>query len=69
MVLLDCDQFQRKALPLGHNLNLTLLTVHLKILTTPYNPYYLVGVFCTKVVPHRLILLSIFVQNIKQFTL
>jgi len=33
------------ALPLGHYLNLTLLTVLLKILITPYNPYYLVGVF------------------------
>ena len=30
---------------LGHNQNLTLLTVTLKILTTPYNSYYLVGFF------------------------
>jgi|GEM_PF-2465967 len=29
----------------GHYLNLTLLTALLKILITPYNPYYLVGVF------------------------
>ena len=35
------------ALPLGHYLNLTLLTVLLKILITPNSscPYYLVGVF------------------------